>query len=512
METSDNLPNMSHGMGNGGLVAGLSRRLTAERAAIVIVFLLIFAMASRVTADPDMWWHIRLGQQSIETGDFVYADTFSHTQRGNIHKNHSWLAQIVMAGVWDLGGHFVLTLVVASLAAGGMACLYLAGRGSIYMQGFVLVAGGACAAVFWSPRPQMFTFFFAALLVNLLRQLKRDSQAPLWILPAMMWLWANLHAGYIVGYLFIGAFVSGELLNRALVSGRSAVAWPRIRRLCAFTLLSLALLPISPLGLDVFLVPFETFAISGMREFIAEWNSPDFAQPATWPFVVLLIALIASSWASRRKIDFADLLLVGGTMFMALYSARHLPLFVIAAAPVLTAQLNDGFERNGWRIPRRAEETGLRLALNILLVFIVAIGTAARVAYVSRPDTVAQSLALNYPVGAVEFLRTAEMEGNLFNSYNWGGYLIFALPEHPVFIDGRTDLYHDALDEYTAAAFGTPAWSEVFTRREIGIALIETDGPLAQRLDADENWSSVYRDGVASVYAHVGATAGGNSL
>ncbi len=487
---------------------GLLGRLTTERSATAILFLLLFAMASRAAVDPDMWWHIRLGQQSVDTGHFVYADEFSHSQRGSIHKNHSWLAQVVIARLWRQGGHLGLTVYVASLAVAGMFFVYRAGCGSVYTQGFVLVIGSACAAAFWSPRPQMFTFLFAALLLYLLRRLKRKGQSPLWPLPPIMWLWANLHGGYILGYLFLIAFILGELLNRRLAGVGAAVALPRLRRLAGFTVLSLALLPINPLGLDVFTTPFETLGISGMREYIQEWQSPDFAQPLTWSFVILVLALAAASWASKVKFDFTDLLLIGGTLFMALYSARHLSLFAITVAPVISIHMDSILERKGWTIPRRSKETLIRSALNIMLILIVALGTIAHVAYVSSGDTIKQMLALNYPAAAVEFLKESGLSGKIFNSYNWGGYLILNLPEFPVFIDGRTDLHRDSLAEYTAAAFGRPQWSEVFARHEIDIAVIETDGPLAWRLEEAENWRRIYRDGVASVYRLTRAESG----
>ena len=479
---------------------GQLRRLTTERTAIVIVFLLLFAMASRVSVDPDMWWQIRLGEQSIETGKIVYADSFSHTHSGLVHKNHSWLAQVVMAFMWRLGGHLGLTLFVASTAVGGMIFLHRAGRGSIYMQGFVLVLGGACAAAFWSPRPQMLTFLFAATILFLLRRLKRNGRMPLWSLPIVMWLWGNLHGGYIIGYLFIGAFVLGEGLNRLLGTGESAVSSSDLRRLCGLTLFSLALLPINPLGLHVFTVPFETLGISGLRQFIQEWKSPDFAQPATWSFAALIVVVLAVTWASRRKLDLSEWLLMGGTLFMALYSARHISLFAITAVPVVTTHLDTVLARKGWVLARRSEETPIRVALNLALICLVMLGTIARVGFVSSPETVNQSLALNYPVAAVEFLIREPLEGKLFNSYNWGGYLIFNAAKFPVFIDGRTDLYRDFLDEYIAAAFGRPDWPEVFARHEIDIVLIESAGPLAGRLDADRNWQQIYRDEVASIY------------
>ena len=490
-------------------MSGHLQRLTTERAAAVILFLLLFAMASRAAVDPDMWWHIRLGQQSIETGEYVYADAFSHTQRGSIHKNHSWLAQIVIAHLWRLGGHLGMTVYVAILAMAGMVFVYRAGRGNVYAQCFVLVIGGACAAALWSPRPQMFTFLFAALLLYLLRRYKRNDRTKLSPLLILMWMWANLHGGYVVGYLFIGAILVGELLNRRLVGG--GLDLPRLKRLAGVTLISLALLPLNPLGLDVYRAPIETLGTGGMRQYILEWQSPDFAQPVTWSFILLVLALLAVSWASRLNVDFSDLLLVAGAMCMALYSARHLSLFAIVAVPVITTQLADILERNGWTIPARNSESSLRTVLNLLLIVLVAVGTMAHVAYVASPETVKQALALNYPLGAVNFLRESERSGRLFNSYNWGGYLILNLPTHPVFIDGRADLHRDLLSDYAAAAFGTAGWADVFARHEIDIVVIEADGPLAWRLEETDNWRAVYRDDIASVYTKARIASGTES-
>ncbi len=482
-------------------MTGILRRLTTERAAVAILVMLLFAMACRPALDPDMWWHIRLGQQSLETGAFVYADSFSHSAAGQVHKNHSWLAQVVMALAWQAAGHLGMTLFVAALAVAGMLALYWAGGGSVYASGFALALGAACAAAFWSPRPQMFTFFFSALLMLLLRSMKREGGAPIWSLPLLIWLWANLHGGYIVAGLFIAGHALGEGLNRVFGGRESAISGPRLMRLCGWALLSLAVLPIHPLGLDVFNAPFETLGISGLREYIQEWGAPDFAQPMNWPLVILFCALLATSRASRRGIDLGEWLLVGGTLAMALVSARHVSLFVVAALPILCADLDALCQRKGWVIPRRKAETPLRAALNALLISLVALGTLAHVAHVTSRATLNEALALNYPVGAVEHLKDSQLDGRLFNSYNWGGYLLFNLPEYPVFIDGRADLHRDTLPDYVAAAFGAPAWDEIFARRDIGIALIETGGLLDQGLEADVRWRQIYRDALASVYA-----------
>lgn len=489
------------------IVAAVMGRLTIERAANVIVHLLLFAMASRVAIDPDMWWHLRLGQHIAESGEIVYADRFSHTQTDALHLNHSGLAQVLLYACWRLGGHLGMTLFTASLAVCAMRFLYRAGRGSIYMQGFVLVLGAACAAAFWSPRPQMFTFLGAAILLFILRRLQQHADTPLWPLPMLMWAWGNLHGGYIIGYLFIGGFLLGEGLKRAFDIADGGLANPALRRLCAYALLSLLLLPINPLGLSIYAAPFDTLAIPGLRSAIQEWQPPDFSRPGTWPFIGLLAMLLASGLSSRRRFDLSAAILAGGSLVMALHSARHVSLFAIAAIPMITTQLDAFLARRGWGLPRRNLETPGRVALNLALIALVAVGALAQIQHVSSAATVERALALNYPVGALRYLGAAPAPGQLFNSYKWGGYLIFHAPDLPVFIDGRTDLYRDILGEYVAAISGGPQWRSVFARHDIGSALIERDSPLAAQLTTADDWRVVYRDAVASVFQRLPSTS-----
>ena len=473
--------------------------LTTERAAAVIVSLLLFAMASRVSVDPDMWWHLRLGEHIVETGKPVYADVFSHSQAGAPHRNHSWLAQMIMLGLWRLAGHLGLTLFVAALATAGMVCLYRAGRGSIYMQGFVLVFGAACAAAFWSPRPQMFTFFGSAILVFLLFDLKRKGRDRLAWLPLLLWFWGNCHGGYVIGFAFIAAFVLGEAANSAFAIGESPVPVHKIRKLIMIALLSLALMPLNPLGLDIFVIPFETVGISGLRQYIQEWQSPDLSQPYTWGFVILLLLLAAAILASRRRLDATECVLLGGTLCLALLSGRNLPLFAIAAVPITTLHFDEALARRGLSLPRRKREQPHRAVINLILIALVASGVILHLKYVSDDKTVASAVSQNWPVEAVLHLNASALTGNLFNDYNWGGYLMFAARRHPVFIDGRTDLHHDTLADYVSA-LGTRGWRDVFEKWDIGIALIDSTSALAAQLEAAPAWRRDYTDHIASIF------------
>lgn len=82
----------------------------------------------------------------------------------------------------------------------------------------------------------------------------------------------------------------------------------------------------------------------------------------------------------------------------------------------------------------------------------------------------------------------------MLNSYNWGGYLIWALPEYPVFVDGRTDLYDDdLLTQYLAAVRAEPNWREVLQRWEIGVVLLEPNAPLVTLL-RQQGWQTAAAD------------------
>lgn len=486
---------------------GLSlRKLTIERTAFLILFMLLFALATRVASDTDMWWHLRTGQFVLETQQMVYTDQFSFTYFGEQHINHSIGAQIIMYLIWSVAGNFGLALFTSILATGGMYFVYKAGKGTIYMQAFLLVFGAATAAVFWSPRPQMFTFFFSAVFIYILFDYKRNAHDRLWWLLPVMFLWANTHAGFAVGYIFIGAFLVGEFINNLLKTGDSTIPLAGIRKLFIITILSVAVLLLTPNGFDLLKVPALTFGIEELRRYIQEWQSPDFNQRFTWGFVMLLAMVIASVWASRRKFDWTDWFLVCGTTFMSLMAGRNLSVFAVAVVAIATYHLDEVLTRNGWILPHRDYEMPMRARVNALLLLLVGFGAFANILLVADPDTVYEGQSAVLPIEAVNYLSEHdEIQGNMFNSYNWGGYLMFNAPQHPVFIDGRTDLYFSFLNEYFDIAVGADDWQEKLDKWDIEFAVIETHSGLAQRMSDSPDWSIAYEDDLASIFVRKGA-------
>ncbi|MCY4536859.1 MAG: hypothetical protein OXE52_01370 [Chloroflexi bacterium] len=475
-------------------------RLTTERSAMIILFLLIFAMASRVSVDTDLWWHLRSGQTSAETGQLIYPDPFSHTFTDVVHWNHSALVDLLLYAIWRHAGFTGITVATAIAAVAGMSFLFITCRGSAYPRAFLIVLGAATAAVFWSPRPQMLSFLFASVLLWILRDLKYNRRDRLlWILPLQM-IWCNAHGGFIIGYLLIGAFVFGEVLNSKFAASGSPLPPQHIRKLLLLSAASIPLLALNPLGGRAYAVPFNTISMPELGRYIQEWQSPDFGQTRAWGFVILLALVLATMCCGKRNLDFTEWLLVCGSAAMGLLAARNLALFAIVAVPVASDHLDDILQSRGWVIPFRDFESPIRAVINLCLIILVSVAVGARLRYLLSADSINAGLKSTLPVDAVEQLDSLELQGNMFNSYNWGGYLMFHAPQYPVFIDGRSDLYRSFLDEYYRIATARDGWRQALDRWRIGFAVIETNSGLAEALASDQTWITAYQDPLASIF------------
>lgn len=477
------------------------RSLTIERTMTIILFALIFALAARVPTDTDTWWHLRSGEHILTEG-FIYADPFSHTFAGQPWVNHSWGSQLILYAFWRVGGNLGLTVYMAGLATAGMYLIFRMSSGSAYTRAFAIVLGAATAAVFWSPRPQMLSFFLSTVVLYLIYLYKYRQVDRLWFLPPLFALWGNLHAGFSIGFIFLGGFIAGEILaNLFSPRAENVVNWRRLGKVVLVSLISGAALVINPYGLQMLLVPFQTVGIGALRQFIQEWNSPNFQERQTWPFIMLLFGTLGVIGASGKKLSWTDWLLLTGTGFLSLTAGRNIAVFAVVATPVFATHLDSALAARGWTLRPVTRATPMMARLNAVIVALVLLGSLAKVLLVLDPRTVNEAQREFLPVEAVEFLREAGTPRELFNSYNWGGYVMFALPDVPVFVDGRTDLYGDEfLLRWRNTAFGGAGWRETLDAYGINTVLVETGSGLALNLADEPGWQTAYTDTLASVF------------
>jgi hypothetical protein len=137
------------------------------------------------------------------------------------------------------------------------------------------------------------------------------------------------------------------------------------------------------------------------------------------------------------------------------------------------------------------------------LLGLIIIAALVKVALPLTPKANLKAEQDSLPYEAVEFIRQEQPPGPLFNSYNWGGYLIFKLwPDYPVYIDGRTDLYDDTfIRRYLSVMVADEAWEQILNEGGINLVLVEKNSTLAKFLKLDSAWTELHRDEKAVIYA-----------
>ena len=480
--------------------------LNTKRLFVALFAIALFTMAVRETLDPDMWWHLRTGEYILQHG-IPAQDVFTFTVPQNAWVTHEWLSQLIMWLVYLAGGLPGLILFFAGLTALTYWLLYLACAGRPYLPAFIVLLAAITSAIVWGARPQIFNLFLTAVFVLIVERVK-DGQwrtRVLWWLPPLTLLWANLHSGYLLGIVLLGTYAVGDVAQRWLATptertlGKTAVT-----HLFAVTLVSFLAAAVNPSGIELWIYPFLTLGSGAMQAYIQEWLSPDFHQTYFWPFAGML-ALGVLGWIfNKEQPTITELLLFLGTGAAGLVSARHIPLFAIVATPIIVRHWLGVLDPKGLidkaEKPQEAKPlgSGLFVALN-WLILLVAVGTAVLWS-ITKFDNNETAIAARYPVAAVDYLEASGLdEARGYNSYNWGGYLIWR--GVPVFVDGRADVYGDPFLLFYRETFEVRStWQEPLDEYHVDYVLMERGTPLTAVLAASSEWTQIYQDDIAQVF------------
>jgi hypothetical protein len=327
----------------------------------------------------------------------------------------------------------------------------------------------------------------------------------LWI-PPLFLLWLNLHAGFALGPALLFAYGVGLLLETAVGNTPWQEARPILLRVLLLLLVCLALVPLNPSGAELYRYPFDTLRSPGMRSFIGEWRSPNFHEWLYRPFLLVwllvLTALASSRWRPKGRVIVPLLL----TSFAALDAVRHIPIFVLVATPVIAAALpvTRGDRSESPRVSKSARHgvpdfSRLRPLFNGLVVILIAVFALVKWVSLARNQDACE--AEQFPQRAVAFLRSGDYPRRIFVYYDWGGYAIWKLyPEYRVFVDGRADLYGDALlRQFKTAVQLRTGWRDVLDSWKVEAILVPPTCALAQALLLDSNWYAAFSDSKAII-------------
>jgi hypothetical protein len=477
------------------------RAIFETRRVFVAVFAIgIFALAFRNATDPDLWWHLRTGQLILENHKLFRVDPYSFTKLGQPWVDHEWLSQLVIYGLYRIGGWGGLIGAFAALIALAFFLVFLRSKGQPYVAGTLTVWGAIASVPSFGVRPQMFTLFLASLFLFVL--VRSQERVPLlWSIPALMVFWVNLHAGYALGIAFLVIFLVGDAVELALGHEQEPQARGRLKTLAAVTAASIAVVPLNPYGLAMYRYPFETLHSRAMLAYIGEWQSPDFHQAKYLAALGLILAWLAVPILSPARLRARELLLLAFTMGAALRSVRHIPIFALVAVPLLSGIIQARFDQTrSSPFDLRSPLTPIKLMVNVLLLGGVLGFATARVWSVVAKQGASESK--EFPSAAVRFLKAAQAPPPLMNHYNWGGYFIWQLyPQYRVYIDGRADLYGDSFLEEFAATYYLrgSSWRSGLERWGVRTVVLPPDAPLVTALSSLPEWKVVFSDRQATV-------------
>lgn len=454
---------------------------------LACLFLGLAAYAcARTEADPDLWGHLKFGQDLWETGRLPGFDVYSYLTAGQRWINHEWLSEAMFARVYSFGpAALVIFKSAVAFLTVSAAWRFLRGTGLNIARACLLTALPLLpfAAHLRVIRPTLFSWplFLATLLI--IRAAERGDGRKLWWLPPLFALWANLHGAFLAGL--------GLLLLWSL--SRPKTLW--LTALCFLATL------LNPYGFGLW--RFLLGTVFQPRPEIWEWQ-PLALMTFEGAGYLFLLALAGLGFAySGLKKERRLLMLWLITAALPLAAVRHSLLFVIGLWAFAGEHIVDAWER---RLPAAAAGPtafrkalgGLHFAAAALLLFLAARNLRC-IAVVPPPD---------YPSGAVALLREAGVQGNMLVHFDWGEYVIYQLgPGIRVSLDGRREtvysgeVYREQLDFIA----GRGRWDAALERGRPELALVSRAFPVFGLMSARDDWALVYEDAGSGLFVRRGS-------
>ena len=468
-----------------------------------ITAILIFIICLNPPIDTDMWWHLKSGEFMWQQKAILTWDQFSFTKINQPWVNAFWVSDLFMYFLVKIGGLQLLSIVIGLTGCITYLMIFFRSAKPYFISTFVIIIAAISASPGWTARPQVFSFLLLGLLNLWLEKWNSKSKSSLFLLPFFFIAWTNIHGGFIWGFLLLLATIAGKIFD---LSNNSEIQKPssliKIKQLSLWTLVSAASVAINPYGFSIWKLPFHTIDVS--ISVIQEWFSPNFHNIEMQPFLWMIFLFIIALSISTKRQNFVDIIKSLGFIYLGFISQRNIPLSSIVVAPLII----DSFSESWDYLINKKSNKFTRLfspgkkdhhysgIINTIIIILLLIVAAGRVFQQTEKSTVESP----YPYSAINWIKDNHLTGNMFNSYNWGGFLIYNLPSYPVFIDGRADLYGEAfIGEWWTIAEGKSKAIALLDSYKINFLILEPNWPIIDLLLSAGNWYQGYQDDISIV-------------
>jgi len=493
----------------------------AHRLLLLLMFLLLGVLAIRQVGSMDAGFHLKAGDYILSGHGWPGTDPFTYTLNDHPYTDTTWGYQVMLTlahKAADAPGMVVFHLLIL------MALFFILYRTArlapVDPATLVILLGAGILAceMRYEVRPEMLSCLFLAALLYLLHRHAHGLKVPLWFLPLLLWLWANCHALFVLGWAALACVAVGLWLKDRKPD-KPLLLWSGLAFLTPL---------VNPYGLKGVLFPFtlmtrfqkgNPFAQS-IGEFVSPFSLnlsdayPFYPHWPIWTFRILAVLILLSLLFLLKQRKYWAVLLCLAFFPLSAKMIRNIPLLVIVSLPVMAWALPlSGL----WRLLGMRESGARRARLAVLgiagaLAILLGLRVLTNAYYVStrRVDRFGwgwNRLAL--PLDAADYLKGAGIKGAMLNHLNFGGALMWAQPER-VFIDGRLEVVgEDFYRSYLEMMSSTEALEAAVSRYGIGYVILPyaVAPRFAGQLSVDPRWRLSYVDPLAVVYVRQGPDA-----
>ncbi len=475
---------------------------------ISLIFL-AFSLLLFVPTDPDFFWHLKYGQITLNEGPISY-DPFSYTMSDFKFYDYQWGTHVLIYLLYKIGGFHILAFLFGLIV---FFSIYISVKSPFtkhaprFAKVLMLFIGILVITPLSGIRPQMVTLLCLSAIYFILSKYEKSNSKLVWSIPIIMLLWVNLHPGFLAGLTLQGILLFSYFIKILISKIRQTTQnesrnLQKIKILFFIFVLSIISTFITPFGYKILIqsiiFSFDRFA----GENILEWLSPNFHKISGFfaiTYLIFSLIIILKDKSSNIR-EFALIFVFG---YMTFNAIRHFPLYVVISIPlVLRSDL--------WnKISKIQFSYNFPLALSKIVFFLSSIFIFAynfvNYVYINSSEEMIYKLA-GYPYKAINFLKTQNIQGNIFNNYEWGGFLIWQYPEKKTFIDGRMTCWskngYKFLEEYkNIRDLRFQDWKEKLNSYNVTIVIANNKTPIANALLSSKEWKAIYKDNTAIILA-----------
>lgn len=448
----------------------------------LVIFLAAFLILSRFNFDPDLGWHLAIGEQFFKSNAVSPIDQFSWTMPGHTWEISYLLYQILAVYLFKNVPLFLIGTIFGLAASGGVLVLLTPKMN--WTKVLVIFPALGVLAFNLGIRPHLFSLLLFAIMLKFLekRLFLKYSQVILWFL--IFALWVNLHQGFLIGLLVLGLYV--------VIEGMISIREKRFA-------LTLVLCPlfgflgtlVNPFGIGIWTSISRDSAVAVTWTTVAEFQPIVIYSAGSLLFALTGVIFVYVFIKKMKSVE-PHFFLIGALLFSTAFITSLLAflwgaVFIFIVSRYLDFKLKVKIDKFS-KIPLYTAISSAIVSL-ILSFVIRAFGS----------KSIEERLLFDgYPVAAAEFLREKKLTDHLFNAYAWGGYLDWQLPEAKVFIDGRMASWRKTdggliLSDYMEVISGK---CDVLKKYEVRVVLIQAGG----RSKCFNDLKLVYRDKAAEVW------------